>query len=153
MTSTSGKKAMKPVGKEVYNRTAERTTGGLTRPDLMLNSHGKVVSKRRHELAVAAWEGNPDLRTKFAEGPLLNAAKAKKTTAPIGSKPSKVKLQRATTTTAKEKPARKPPVKAPADNSDDTASENSESEAESTPPIHGKLLMKGKKQKTVRWEN
>jgi hypothetical protein len=79
---SENKNGMKPIGtrKDVFNRKAEKTTGGLTRTDLMLNSQGKVVSKRRHDLAVSAWEKNPDLRVKFIEGqvPLLNAAKTKK---------------------------------------------------------------------------
>ena len=41
---------MKTVGTktEVWTRTAQHTSGGLTRADLMLNKAGKVVSKRQH---------------------------------------------------------------------------------------------------------
>ena len=41
---------MKTVGTktEVWTRTAQHTSGGLTRADLMLNKAGKVVSKKQH---------------------------------------------------------------------------------------------------------
>ena len=41
---------MKAVGSkhEVWARTAQHTSGGLTRADLMLNKASKVVSKRQH---------------------------------------------------------------------------------------------------------
>ena len=41
---------LKTVGSklEVWRGTAKHTSGGLTKVDLMLNKHGKVVSKAKH---------------------------------------------------------------------------------------------------------
>lgn len=35
---------------EVYNGVAEKTAGGLCKADLCVNSRGKIVSKKKHEL-------------------------------------------------------------------------------------------------------
>ena len=42
---------VKTVGSklEVWRQTAKHTSGGLTKVDLMLNKHGKVVSKAKHD--------------------------------------------------------------------------------------------------------
>lgn len=36
---------------QVWHGTAYRTSGGLTRNDLMMNKHGRIVSKRKHATA------------------------------------------------------------------------------------------------------
>lgn len=36
--------------RQVYNGSASRTSGGLTRTDLMKNRRGKVVSRRKHAM-------------------------------------------------------------------------------------------------------
>ena len=36
---------------EVYHGTARRTSGGLTKNELMINKHGRIVSKRKHNTA------------------------------------------------------------------------------------------------------
>ena len=41
---------------EVWNGTKERTSGGLTKKDLMKNKRGKVVSKKQHELGQKAFK-------------------------------------------------------------------------------------------------
>lgn len=48
MTST------KTVGskREVWNGTAKKTPGGLTKSKLMINKQGKVISKAKHRLAI-----------------------------------------------------------------------------------------------------
>lgn len=33
---------------EVFHGTAKKTTGGLTKSDLMKNKHGEIVSKKKH---------------------------------------------------------------------------------------------------------
>jgi hypothetical protein len=33
---------------EVFHGTAKKTTGGLTKTDLMKNKHGEIVSKKKH---------------------------------------------------------------------------------------------------------
>lgn len=48
----AGSKSIRVGSKlQVYRGTAERTSGGLTKSDLMRNKRGKIVSKRKHELA------------------------------------------------------------------------------------------------------
>ena len=44
---------MKTTGtrKEVMNREAKKTSGGLTRKDLKVNKQNKIVSKKKSELA------------------------------------------------------------------------------------------------------
>jgi len=34
--------------RKVFNGSAERTSGGLTKDDLMKNTAGRIVSKKRH---------------------------------------------------------------------------------------------------------
>lgn len=34
--------------REVWNRTAKKTVGGLTRSDLMKNKKGRIVSTKKH---------------------------------------------------------------------------------------------------------
>jgi hypothetical protein len=34
--------------RKVYNGTAEKTPGGLTKADLMKNKHGRIVSSKKH---------------------------------------------------------------------------------------------------------
>ena len=42
---------------EVYTlQTARKTRGGLTRDDLTLNRHGRVVSKKKQALAMASYK-------------------------------------------------------------------------------------------------
>ena len=42
---------------EVYTlQTAKKTRGGLTRDDLTLNRHGRVVSKKKQALALASYK-------------------------------------------------------------------------------------------------
>ncbi len=36
---------------EVYHGTARRTSGGLTKNELMLNKHGRIVSRKKHTTA------------------------------------------------------------------------------------------------------
>jgi hypothetical protein len=36
---------------EVIHGNAEKTSGGLTRSDLMMNKHGRIVSKKKHGTA------------------------------------------------------------------------------------------------------
>jgi hypothetical protein len=35
---------------QVWHGNAKKTTGGLTKRDLMKNKHGRIVSKRKHNL-------------------------------------------------------------------------------------------------------
>lgn len=41
---------------QVLNGTAQRTAGGLTKNDLMLNKWGRIVSKKRYEAAMKRWK-------------------------------------------------------------------------------------------------
>lgn len=43
---------------QVWNGTAKHTSGGLTKPDLMLNKKGKVVSKKQHAHGVSMGKSN-----------------------------------------------------------------------------------------------
>jgi hypothetical protein len=36
---------------QVWHGTAHKTTGGLTKSDLMMNKHGRIVSKAKHNTA------------------------------------------------------------------------------------------------------
>lgn len=36
---------------EVYHGSARRTSGGLTKSELMMNKHGRIVSKKKHNTA------------------------------------------------------------------------------------------------------
>ncbi len=44
--------------REVWNGTAERTSGGLRKDDLMKNKRGRIVSKKKHELGKTAFKKN-----------------------------------------------------------------------------------------------
>ena len=50
--TTAGGKSKKIVKygtrRKVFNGTAEKTRGGLTKKDLIKNSHGRIVSLKRH---------------------------------------------------------------------------------------------------------
>jgi hypothetical protein len=35
---------------QVYHGTADKTSGGLTKKDLMQNKHGRIISRRKHAL-------------------------------------------------------------------------------------------------------
>ena len=35
---------------QVWHGTAKKTTGSLTKSDLMKNKHGRIVSKRKHTM-------------------------------------------------------------------------------------------------------
>jgi hypothetical protein len=35
---------------QVWHGNADKTSGGLTKSDLMQNKHGRIVSKRKHKL-------------------------------------------------------------------------------------------------------
>ena len=49
------KVAARGTKKQVYNGTAHRTAGGLTKADLVLSKQGKPVSKRQSEAAAARY--------------------------------------------------------------------------------------------------
>lgn len=36
---------------QVWHGTAKHTSGGLTKKDLMMNKHGRIVSRRKHATA------------------------------------------------------------------------------------------------------
>ena len=46
-----GKKYEMLVGSraQVWHETAHKTTGGLVRSDLLMNKHGRIVSRRKHK--------------------------------------------------------------------------------------------------------
>lgn len=44
---------------QVWNGTAAKTSGGLTKDKLMKNKHGKVVSKKKHAAGVKAAKNLP----------------------------------------------------------------------------------------------
>lgn len=41
---------------QVMNGTAHKTSGGLTKSDLMLNKWGRIVSKKRYHAAMKRWK-------------------------------------------------------------------------------------------------
>lgn len=41
---------------QVMNGTAYKTSGGLTKKDLMLNKWGRIVSKKRYAAAMKQWK-------------------------------------------------------------------------------------------------
>jgi len=51
---------------QVWNGTAEKTSGGLTKKDLVKNKRGKVVSKKKQAAGKAAFKKN-NLKPKTAE--------------------------------------------------------------------------------------
>lgn len=64
--------------KDVWHGKADRTSGGLTKRDLCLNSVGKVVSRKRSEYARRMFDESPEIRQKFKDGaaPLINAKRS-----------------------------------------------------------------------------
>lgn len=55
---------------QVYHGTAERTSGGLHKDDLMKNKNGRIVSKKKHELGIIAFKRNqlkPKTKEELAE--------------------------------------------------------------------------------------
>ena len=36
---------------QVWHGTAKKTSGGLTKPQLMMNKHGRIVSRKKHSIA------------------------------------------------------------------------------------------------------
>ncbi len=56
--------------RQVWNSTAQKTSGGLTKSDLMLNKRGKVVSKKKHAIGVKRFKENklvPKTKEQLAE--------------------------------------------------------------------------------------
>ena len=51
---------------QVYNGTARKTSGGLTKERLMKNSKGRIVSRRQHELGKLRFKQN-NLKPKTKE--------------------------------------------------------------------------------------
>jgi hypothetical protein len=47
---------------QVFHGTVDKTSGGLTRKDLMQNKHGRIVSRRKHAL------GQKQVKKLFAMG-------------------------------------------------------------------------------------
>ena len=47
-----GGKSMQTFGSraQVWHGTAKKTTGGLTKKDLMKNKHGRIVSRKKHTM-------------------------------------------------------------------------------------------------------
>lgn len=43
---------------EVWNGSARKTVGGLTRSDLVKNKHGRIVSRKRQEAGRKAFKKN-----------------------------------------------------------------------------------------------
>lgn len=48
--------------RQVWNGTADKTKGGLTRSDLMLNNTGKIVSKRASKAASKNFKKNEGMQ-------------------------------------------------------------------------------------------
>lgn len=46
--------------REVFNETAEKTSGGLTKDDLMQNKRGKIVSVAKHKAGLERWKKLPE---------------------------------------------------------------------------------------------
>ena len=116
---TADKNKIKTVGsrREVWNGRAKKTSGGLTKADLILNSSGKPVSKAQHEKGIKQfpvlkpWRdhlnafraAHPEMslkeqmkgasktyqKKKAAEAKKAGASKPKKTTSSGKKKPSK----------------------------------------------------------------
>ena len=55
MMETTHKVAARGSKQDVWAGTAQRTAGGLTKADLVLNKQGKPVSKRQSEAAAARY--------------------------------------------------------------------------------------------------
>ena len=50
------KKKIIGTRREVWDREAEKTAGGLKREDLTLNKQKKIVSKRKQKAAIENWD-------------------------------------------------------------------------------------------------
>lgn len=62
--------------RQVWNGTADRTSGGLTKSDLTRNKRGKVVSKRAHAIGVKRFEEGKSWRKKSKRrSPLVRESK------------------------------------------------------------------------------
>ena len=104
---SGGAVKIKTVGtkSEVYNSKAKRTSGGLKKNDLMLNRHGRVVSKKQHArgklqaVALKNWQThlkkfhskNPSLSLKEA---MVGAKKTYKKTKAKKAKKNKKKTKK-----------------------------------------------------------
>lgn len=57
---SSDEQMIKLIGskREVWNGSAERTSGNLTKSDLMKNKRGRIVSKKKHALGLKAFKQN-----------------------------------------------------------------------------------------------
>ena len=79
---SGGAVKIKTVGtkSEVYNSKAKRTSGGLRKDDLMLNRHGRVVSKKQHARgklqAVALKNWQTHLKKFHSKNPSLSLKEA-----------------------------------------------------------------------------
>ena len=75
---------MKTVGSraEVFHGNAKHTSGGLTKKDLIKNKHGRIVSKKKHNLEKKTMRlkklGFGTQKGKFGMVKLSQAKKAKK---------------------------------------------------------------------------
>jgi hypothetical protein len=58
LLSGSGKTKKRGTKREVWNGTAERTSSGLTKGDLVKNKRGKIVSKKQQEAGRRAFARN-----------------------------------------------------------------------------------------------
>ena len=50
---------------EVWKGQAKKTPGGLTKDNLMKNKRGKIVSKKKYEAGLRAYEQNKDKLKQF----------------------------------------------------------------------------------------
>ena len=54
---------------EVWHGTAEKTSGGLKKADLMKNKYGRIVSRKRHEQGKVAYRQNSaSMAAPFSKG-------------------------------------------------------------------------------------
>jgi hypothetical protein len=60
---------------QVWHETAYKTTGGLTRMDLVMNKHGRVVSAKKHKTAKHGYTAK---KGKFGAVKLASAHKSRK---------------------------------------------------------------------------
>lgn len=64
-TQTGGaKKTSKAIGSraEVWHGTADHTSGGLKKSDLMKNKRGLIVSRAKHAIGQKMYKKNPELK-------------------------------------------------------------------------------------------
>lgn len=54
---------------QVMNGTAHKTSGGLTKNDLMLNKWGRIVSKKWYAAAVKRWKSVEAIFAPYYKGP------------------------------------------------------------------------------------